>query len=96
VHALQIRTLLADEDGSRLGNHTALYTPETPRASGRDRISNQGKAIWEILIPYPPDLKLQEILELAERIRVLLPLLAGVRFKEEQTIMFVATGDGTL
>jgi hypothetical protein len=61
-----------------------------------NKASNQGKAIWEILIPYPPDLKLQEILEFAERIRVLLPLLAGVRFKEEDTVMFISSGGGAL
>jgi hypothetical protein len=58
--------------------------------------SNRNKAIWEVLSPYPPDLKLQEILELAEHVRVLLPLLAQVRFREEEIIMFVPSGSGTL
>jgi hypothetical protein len=61
-----------------------------------NEVSNRNKAIWEVLCPYPPDLKLQEILELAEHVRVLLPLLAQVRFKEEETIMFVPSGSGTL
>jgi hypothetical protein len=57
-----------------------------------NKVSNQGKAIWEILSPFPPDLKLQEVLETAEQIRVLLPSLAGVRFKEDDTIMFIPSG----
>jgi hypothetical protein len=61
-----------------------------------NKVSNQRKYIWEILFPLPSDLKLQETLWSAEHIRIRLPSLAQVRFKEEETIMFVPSGSGTL
>jgi hypothetical protein len=63
-----------------------VYAKRYQRSSGRS------KAIWEVLSPFPTDAKLQDVLETAEQIRRLLPSLAGVRFKEDDTIMFISSG----
>jgi hypothetical protein len=61
-----------------------------------NKVINQSTPIWGIFDPYPTELLLQQVLDTAEHIRIRLPSLAQVRFEEEETIMFVPSGSGTL
>jgi hypothetical protein len=59
-------------------------------------VNKNDEDVLEILCPHPTDMLLMQVLGTAEAVRVWLPSLARVRFKEEDTIMFVPSGSGTL
>lgn len=52
-------------------------------------VAGQDKAMFDIISPYPDEESLRDFLRTSESIRIVLPRLGHLRFKENETIQFV-------